>query len=118
MLPTEFGRNSAGIRQEGVRQPGRQGLLGCPAGAVRGHHHCGPPRTPYSRRTPGVSFVPVAGHGPSRVVLAWRAGEFDRLVLDLIDIAAGDIGAGDMGSGSPRATAPPRAVGPARRVAG
>lgn len=49
------------------------GLL--PAAAA--HHH----------KTPGVSFVPVTGHCPSRVVLAWRAGERDKLILDLIDIA-------------------------------
>ncbi|NDZ80640.1 LysR family transcriptional regulator [Streptomyces sp. SID10853] len=49
------------------------GLL--PAAAA--HHHA----------TPGISFVPVTGHRPSRVALAWRAGEPDELVLGLIDIA-------------------------------
>lgn len=54
------------------------GLL--PAAAAR--HHA----------SPGVSFVPLTGHRPSRVVLAWRAGEPDKLVLDLIDIAGDDAG--------------------------
>ncbi|WP_230993107.1 LysR substrate-binding domain-containing protein [Streptomyces endocoffeicus] len=51
------------------------GLL--PAAAARRH------------AAPGVSFVPVTGHQPSRVVLAWRAGEVDMLVHDLIDIVGG-----------------------------
>lgn len=36
--------------------------------------------------------MPVTGHRPSRVVLAWRAGELDKLVLSLIDIAGNDTG--------------------------
>lgn len=55
------------------------GLL--PAAAA--HHHA----------LPGVSFVPVTGHGPSRVVLAWRAGERDGLVRDFVDLAYGGTGA-------------------------
>ncbi|MEU4892551.1 LysR substrate-binding domain-containing protein [Streptomyces sp. NPDC044780] len=66
------------------------GLL--PAAAARRH------------AAPGVSFVPVTGHRPSRVVVAWRAGEVDRLVLDLIDI---------VGGGPETGRAPSRAV---RRV--
>ncbi|MGV9850233.1 hypothetical protein ACWDWU_15900 [Streptomyces sp. NPDC003442] len=31
----------------------------------------------------------MTGHQPSRVVLAWRAGEVDMLVHDLIDIVGG-----------------------------
>ncbi|MGW5445984.1 LysR substrate-binding domain-containing protein [Streptomyces asiaticus] len=54
------------------------GLL--PAAAARRH------------AAPGVSFVPVTGHQPSRVVLAWRAGEVDTLVHDLIDIVGSGIG--------------------------
>ncbi|WP_413755015.1 LysR family transcriptional regulator [Streptomyces sp. MMBL 11-3] len=34
----------------------------------------------------GVSYVPLTDHRPNRVVLAWRAGEVDQVVLDLIDV--------------------------------
>ncbi|MGW7353959.1 LysR substrate-binding domain-containing protein [Streptomyces sp. NPDC054784] len=61
------------------------GLL--PAAAAR--HHA----------LPGVSFVPVTGHGPSRVVLAWRVGERDGLVRDFVDLVAGGTGAGSPPTG-------------------
>ncbi|WP_326809187.1 LysR substrate-binding domain-containing protein [Streptomyces sp. NBC_01186] len=51
-----------------------------------------PSAAAHRHATPGVSFVPLTGHRPSRVVLAWRAGEPDKLVLDLIDIAGNDAG--------------------------
>ncbi len=64
--------------------------------------------------------MPVTGHGPSRVMLAWRAGEPDKLVLDLVGIA--EEGAGTragQGKGQRREQDPSRGaeIGiPGRRV--
>ncbi|MEW2450962.1 LysR substrate-binding domain-containing protein [Streptomyces parvulus] len=38
---------------------------------------------------PGISYVPLTDRRPSRVVLAWRAGETDQTLLDLIDVVVG-----------------------------